>query len=119
MTTQQLEILRQKLQRKLGLEEPEEEVTLLLCDELLDAESELMLYLGTDQLDEQFFPKAVELAALYFQRDKRELGDSGLKSASDSEGQVSQMESYLTPKELRSGAMAILESLARYRRVRC
>ena len=119
MTGEQLELLQTRLQRKLGLETAEEDVAMLLCDELLDAESEILLYLGADTLEEQFFPKTVELAALYFQRDRRELGESGLRSASYTEGQISQTESYLTPKELRSGAAAVLESLARYRRVTC
>lgn len=119
MTGEQLDSLRHKLERKLGLETAEEEVALLLTDELLDAEQELLLYLGAEELEEQFFPKAVELAALYFQRDRKELGESGLKSLSYTEGQISQTEQFLTPKELRSAAAGILDSLARYRRVRC
>lgn len=117
MTGERLDRLYPRLLRKLGIEEADEETELLLVDELSDAESELMLYLGVEELEEQFEPKLLELAALCFQRDRRELGESSLKSASYAEGQISQSESYLTPKEFRSGAQEILASLARYRRV--
>lgn len=119
MTRVQTEQALNRLCRRLGLEQPEEEVLLLLEDELLDAECELLLYLGADSLEEQFLSKTVELAALYYQRDRRELENGGLQSASYAEGQISQSERYLTPSEFRSGVAEILESLARYRRVSC
>lgn len=119
MTEALMELAMARLIRKLGLEEPEEEVTLLLTDELLDAEGELLLYLGMDSLEEQFLSKAVELAALFYQRDKRELDKTALRSESYSEGQISQSQSYLTPAEFRSGMAEVLESVARYRRVSC
>lgn len=119
MTGEQMELALTRLERKLGLEGPEEDTVLLLEDELLDAEGELLLYLGADALEDRFLPKAVELAALYYQRDRGEQGTAGLKSAGYTEGQVSQTESYLTPAEFRSGVAEVLESLARYRRVTC
>ena len=119
MTEAQMELALARLLRKVGLESPEEELLLLLTDELLDAEGELLLYLGMDSLEERFLPKAVELAALYYQRDCRELESGGLKSSSYGEGQISQSEQYLSPAEFRSGMTEILESLARYRRVTC
>ena len=119
MTGAQTEQALARLCRRLGMEDAEEDTLLLLEDELLDAETELLLYLGADSLEEQWLSKAVELAALYYQRDRRELEGGGLQSASYAEGQISQSERYLSPAEFRSGVAEILESLARYRRVTC
>lgn len=119
MTETQTEEALARLKRRLGLESPEEEILLLLGDELLDAEGELLLYLGADALEEAWLGKTVELAALYYQRDRRELEGGGLKAASYAEGQISQSEQYLSPAEFRSGVAEVLESLARYRRVSC
>lgn len=119
MTSEQVNQLLQRLQRKLGLEEAEEDELLLLNDELLDAYGELLIYLGMSDLEESFFPKVVELAALYYRRDQRELEGGGLKSSGYTEGQISQTESYLTPAEFRSGVEEVLDSLSRYRRVTC
>ncbi|MCD8381404.1 MAG: hypothetical protein LUC30_00590 [Clostridiales bacterium] len=119
MTSEQMESSLERLERKLGLEEPEEDVVLLLEDELLDAEGELMLYLGVSSLEEQFLYKTVELAALYYQRDRWELESGGLRTSAYSEGQISQSEQYLSPAELRAGTAEILDSLARFRRVSC
>ncbi|MCD7881490.1 MAG: hypothetical protein LUG47_07505 [Clostridiales bacterium] len=119
MTNEQMESSLERLARKLGLDNPEEDVALLLEDELLDAEGELLIYLGVSSLEEQFLYKAVELAALYYQRDRWELEGGGLRSSAYSEGQISQSEQYLSPAELRAGTAEILDSLARYRRVSC
>lgn len=119
MNGAQTEAALARLCRRLGLEAAEEDTLLLLEDELNDAECELLLYLGADSLEEQWLSKAVELAALYYQRDRRELEGGGLQAASYTEGQVSQSEQYLTPAAFRAGVAEILESLARYRRVSC
>lgn len=119
MTAAQMEQALAKLCRKLGLEEPEEDTLLLLQDELEDAGSEVLLYLGADSLEDAWLSKVVELAALYYQRDQRELEGGGLQSASYAEGQISQSEQYLTPSAFRAGVAEVLESLARYRRVSC
>lgn len=108
-----------QLLRRLRMREPDEEEILLLTDEVLDAEGELLLYLGMDELEERFLPKVVELAALFYERDRHELERSGLKSESYAEGQISQSQTYLSLSEFRSGVAEVLESLARFRRVSC
>lgn len=119
MTAAQIEQALAKLCRRLGLESPEEDTLLLLEDELNDAACEVLLYLGADNLEECWLGKVTELAALYYQRDRRELEGGGLQSASYTEGQVSQSEQYLTPSAFQAGVAEILDSLARYRRVSC
>jgi len=119
MTEAQMELAVTRLIRRLGLEEPEEEVILLLTDEVLDAEGELLLYLGMESLEERFLPKVVELAGLFYQRDAAELGESLLRAESYTEGQISQSRQYLSLSEYRAGLSEVLESLARYRRVSC
>lgn len=119
MTAAQMEEALAKLCRRLGLEDPEENTLLLLEDELTDAACELLLYLGADQMEQAWLSKVVELAALYYQRDRRELEGGGLQSSSYTEGQISQSEQYLTPAAFQAGVAEVLESLARYRRVSC
>ena len=119
MTAQRQESLYQRLVRRLGLVEPDEETDLLLSDVLSDAEGEIRVYLGVGEVEEQFDGQILALAALFFQRDRRELDSSLLRSVSYTEGQLSQSESYLSPKELQGGVEEILRSLARYRRVSC
>lgn len=63
MTDVQLEQATERLQRKLNLTDPDGDTLALLGDELLDAEGELLLYLGWEALDETLMGKAVELAA--------------------------------------------------------
>lgn len=113
-----MEVLLERLQRKLFLTDPDSEERALMTDELRDAEGEMLLHLGTDTLDETFYGKLVELAALYYRQDQ--LGEeSCYASRSYTEGQVSQSDSYLTPAQLRQAATELLGSLARYRRVSC
>lgn len=119
MTDTQTEAALARLCRRLGLDNPEEDALLLLEDELNAAEYEILLYLGAAELEDSWLTKAVELAALYYQRDRRELESGGLQSAAYTEGQISQSEQYLTPAALQAGAAEILRSLARYRRVSC
>lgn len=119
MTEERQEALYDRLVRRLGLTEPDEDEALLLGDVLSDAEAELASYLGVDEVEERFDAKLLELAALFFRRDRQELDSAGLRSVSYSEGQLSQSESYLTPRELRAGMQEILQELARYRRVTC
>ena len=102
MTDVQLEQATERLQRKLNLTDPDGDTLALLGDELLDAEGELLLYLGWEALDETLMGKAVELAALYYQQDR--MMERGYRSRNYSEGQVSQSDSYLTPDQMRETA---------------
>lgn len=117
MTDVVMETLLSRLARKLNLEEPEEELTALLEDELSDAEGELMLYLGVDLLDQGFWPKVVELAALFYRRDC--VSHPDLKSRSYAEGQVSESETYLSDQDYQSAVQELFAGLSRYRRVTC
>lgn len=119
MTVQRQEQLYLRLLRRLGIEDPDEDTVLLLTDVLSDAQGEIASYLGVQEVEERFDAKVLELAALFFRRDRQEQESAGLRSASYTEGQLSHSESYLTPKELRGGMQEILEELARYRRVSC
>lgn len=119
MSEERQEALFAKLIRRLGLTDPDEEVQLLLWDVLEDAAAELTAYLGVSEVEERFESKLLELAALFFRRDRQELDSAGLRSVSYTEGQLSHSESYLTPRELRAGMQEILSELARYRRVSC
>ncbi|MCD8190555.1 MAG: hypothetical protein LUD78_10110 [Clostridiales bacterium] len=74
MTDEIMETLLVQLERKLGLDAPEDDEIALLEDELSDAEGELLLYLGVDELDSGMLCKAVELAALFYRRDVSESG---------------------------------------------
>lgn len=117
MTDEVMEQLLVRLERKLGLEEPEEDTVALLEDELWDAEGEILLYLDLQALEENLLNKVVELAAIFYRRDQSESG--GVKSSSYSEGQVSQSDTYMGPEEYRAAVNEVLDSLARYRRVSC
>ena len=117
MTDEILELLLQSLQRKLSLTDPDSDEEMLMADELENAERELLLYLGTEQLEERFYGKAVELAALYYRQDT--LSEQGCASRSYTEGQVTQSDSYFTPAQLKEAAAELFDSLARYRRVSC
>ncbi len=117
MTEERLEAALERLQRKLSLTDPDSDELALLSDELLDAEGELLLYLGWDELDETLLGKTIELAALYYQQDR--LTERGYSSRGYSEGQVSQNDNYLTPAQIQETAQELLHSLARYRRVTC
>ncbi|MCD8341851.1 MAG: hypothetical protein LUC87_06820 [Clostridiales bacterium] len=117
MTDEVLESCLERLQRKLGLTEPDEDELLLLQDELEDAEREVLTYLGCDTLESRFLSQVLNLAALYYQKDMADCG--GEKAYSYSEGQVSESITCLTEADYRSGVAEILESLARYRVVPC
>ncbi len=117
MTDEVLESCLARLQRKLGLEEADEDELLLLQDEVEDAEREVLTYLGCEELESRFLSQVLDLAALYYQKDVAEGG--GRQSYSYSEGQVSESITYLTEAEYRSGVTEILDSLARYRVVSC
>lgn len=117
MTEERLEAFTERLVRKLGLSEPEEDELLLLQDELEAAEREVLLYLGRETVDERFAPYVVALAALYYQRDTQ--AEGGLKGYSYTEGQVSESSTYLTEAEYRGGIEEVLHALARYRSVPC
>ena len=117
MTEEMLSNLLPKLERALHLEEPDEEMTVLLEDELYDAEGELLLYLGVRELEEIMMPKVVELAAVFYRRDCAEHMD--LRSVRFEEGQLSQSETYLSADDYRNAVQEIVSGLARYRSVSC
>ncbi len=114
MTEAELETALAVLRRSLGgAEDTADDV---LTDALTAAEEEILRYLNRDELPTCADSLLIELAAL------RLLGGqsgAGTKSASYTEGQISQSESYFTPAELREGARALLDTLAPYRRVKC
>ncbi|MCD7837833.1 MAG: hypothetical protein LUG65_02830, partial [Clostridiales bacterium] len=93
MTDEVMETLLVQLERKLGMDTPEDDEIALMEDELTDAEGELLLYLGVDELDSKMLGKVVELAALFYRRDVSEA--EGRKSSAYTEGQVSQSDTYL------------------------
>lgn len=115
MTSETMELLLARLERKLGLTEPEEDETALMEDELLDAEGEILLYLGYQELDTCLLSKVVELAAVFYRRDSAESGTAA--ASSYTEGQISESVTYLSPSEYRAAMDDVLDSLARYRRV--
>ena len=115
MTEEKLDALLVRLIRKLKLSEPDETICDLLTDELMDAESELLLYLNRQELPPGMDGKVVELAALFYRRDSADM--DGLSAASYSEGQVSQSETYLSPAEYRAAVADITRSVAQYRLV--
>ncbi len=117
MTDEVMEALQERLMRKLGLEEPDEDVLALLEDELLDAEAEILLELNLDELEERMQGKVVELAAVYFRYDLAQ--EDGVQVRSYAEGQISESETRFTPEEYRRDVREILDSLNRYRRVSC
>lgn len=117
MTEQETEALLERLERRLGLTEPDEDVTTVLMDELRDAEGELKLYLGCRELGEELHGKLVELAAVFYLRDRSD--EAGRSGSSYAEGQVSMSESYFGPREYRAAVSEIMQGLARYRRVSC
>lgn len=117
MTEREMERLLVRLERKLELEEPEEDVLITLSDELADAENELKLFLNLEELPCVMEGKIVELAALFFRRDSNEAG--GVSSTSYSEGQITQSDHFIGPREYRAAVSEILDSVARYRRVAC
>ena len=117
MTDEVLEALQERLMRKLGMEEPEEEEITLMEDELLDAEAEILLELNMDELDDRMLGKVVDLAAVYYRYDMAQ--EDGVQSRSYAEGQISESEKRFSPGEYRQAVREILDSLSRYRRVTC
>jgi hypothetical protein len=117
MTQEVMEMLQEKLARKLRLAEPDEDVMTLLEDELLDAEAEILLELNVDKLEEELYSKAVELAAVYFRYD---IAQEGAASEwSYAEGELKDSEKRFSPLEYQRTVREILDSLSRYRRVTC
>lgn len=117
MTEEMQVVAKDKLLHKLSMEDPDSTAMTLLDEELEDAESDLLLYLGWDTLTATMLPKVVALAALYYQRDTA-TASGVVKSSSYSEGNVSQSESYLSPEEYIAAEQKILDSVAQYREVR-
>lgn len=117
MTGQELDALMIRLERRLRLEDPEEEELLLMQEELESAEQEILLYLGETALDERLWGYVLELASLYYRKDCSEL--SGFNSYSYSEGQISERTEPISPQEFRGGIAEVLHDLSRYRKVPC
>lgn len=117
MTEEMIEGLLPRLERKLGLKDTDEEIQLLLVDELLDAEGEILMYLGRSTLEERLLGSVVALAGVFYRRDCAEHPE--LRSMSYTEGQLSESKTFLTAQEYRNARAEVLESLRRYRRVAC
>lgn len=115
MTEETKAVLLERLETRLGLADPDETALSQLSEALTEAEEALLLYLNAEELPERFYGYLVKLAAVYYQRDAAETPD--VKSASYSEGDVSQSETYLTGEEYQKQAETLLASLARYRQV--
>lgn len=118
MTSDQLDMLLTRLQLKLGLDDPDDDVTAALEADLVEAEGELLLYLGVCRLKEVFYPKLVELAALLYRRDAADAQQSGAKEVSVTEDGLNQKITYLSPGDYQTQAQGIFNSLARFRQVR-
>lgn len=115
MTSDQLDMLLTRLQLKLGLEDPDDDVTAALEADLAEAEGELLLYLNVDELAERFYPKLVALAAVYYQRDTAEAGHPGMQDVSVTEDGLSQKVTYRSGESWQAQEQAIFNSIARYR----
>lgn len=119
------ELLRSSLRTRLaldltGLEAAErEKLENWLWSVVRDAANEIMLELNVNELEERFFPKVVDLAAVRFLQAKSAEKTGFVSSWSFSEGQVSESEKYLTQADYDKQAQGILDSLKRYRQVRC
>ena len=118
MTDEMLGAAKEKLLRKLNITAPDSVTEAQLIDALEGAECSLLLYLRWDELTAVLLPKAVELAALYYQRDSVGTASGLLKSSSYAEGNVSQSESYLDAADYAAAEQVILDGLAKYREVR-
>lgn len=102
------------LSRALGL--GDEADTARLTDVLCAAEESILRYLNREELPGCAQSLLVELAALKYLRTD---SAGARKSASYTEGQLSQSESYYTSAEVLEGEAALLRTLAPYRRVAC
>lgn len=117
MTSEVLDTLMLRLERRLRLETPEEEELLAMQDALEAAEMELLLYLNMDTLPDRLLSYVVKLAALFYQRDTQEQESGGEKSWSYSEGEQTQSVTRMTAADYQSAVDALLSGLARYRLV--
>ena len=61
--------LIKNLTQKLNIGEPDKETLTLLEDELIDAESEVLLELNLDEVPSDCIPFVVDLAAVYYRYD--------------------------------------------------
>ncbi len=101
-----------RLKRKLGSDKDISDE--ILTDYLEEAKDEIVLFLNVKQFDEAFVSKAVEIAAILYERDQ---ADKHIKSESYSEGVVSENTTYLTGESFDTQVDKVLDSLKRYRRV--
>ncbi len=113
MTQERLEDMQERLARRLKLDDADDDLLVMLEDSLTDAEAELLLYLNRETLPEALYPKVQELAAVYARESLAE--NPTLRSASYSEGDTSQSETYLTGADYQAQADDILESVAHWR----
>lgn len=121
MTSTDRLLLAEQLGRRLGLtNEERDQAQDALLDAVDEAALDLSAYLGylSDPLPETFYGKVIALGAVYYRRTQQENETDGLKSASYSEGDVSQSETYLTGEAYQQQAERLLSALARYRRIK-
>lgn len=104
----------ERLIRRLKMDEEDLDVLLCLYDVVEDAIEETQLYLNMDELPKGTIPKIVDLAELKWQSQNVE--HPALKSATYSEGGMSQSVTMMSPQEIEAGKESILRSLAPYRR---
>ena len=114
MTQAELNAALAGLRRALGL--GDEADTARLTDVLCAAEESILRYLNREKLPGCAQSLLIELAALKYLRTD---STGARKSASYTEGQLSQSESYYTSAEVLEGEAALLRTLAPYRRVAC
>lgn len=112
-------VLLASLAERLGTDEDDT----LTADSLEDAAAEVQLYLGwTDdewagEIPAAIQRKVVQLAALYYRRDSLEADNPGVASTSVTEDKLSQSVTYRSGDSYAAQEAALLQSLARYRRV--
>ena len=101
-----------RLGRKIGSEKQIDTDT--LNDYLEEAKDIINLFLNVEQFNDAFASKAVEIAAILYEKDE---ADKHVKSESYSEGVVSENTTYLTSDSFDVQIDSVLNSLKRYRRV--
>jgi hypothetical protein len=101
-----------RLGRKIGSEKQIDTDT--LNDYLEEAKDIINLFLNVEQFNDAFASKAVEIAAILYEKDET---DKHVKSESYSEGVVSENTTYLTSDSFDVQIDGVLNSLKRYRRV--
>lgn len=105
-----------KLEQKLGLNRPDEDTFNLMVNCMTSAREEMQLYLNCCKIPHSLSGKLVELAAIDFQQAQARSIQNGMKSATYSEGDVSQSVTYMTTQDTQTAKDSVLRSIAHYRR---